>query len=124
MTSEDPFCPECGNPRGGIICSSCNTLNFRSFCRKCNTPLNALAQEALEDARKDVRLKKAIEIAQELENLEEIIQQFGDEDENIAPQLSEENKKIVEQYKDLMAFVGGEKKIETPPTTETKSPQS
>ena len=127
ISVSDVFCPECGNPRGGIVCPNCKALNFRNFCRKCDTPLNALAQEALEEARRDVRLQKTIEIAQELENLEEIIRQFEEEaEESETFELSEENKKTIERYNDLMALTGG---VETknvspapkaPPTVQTE----
>ncbi|MDR0872437.1 MAG: zinc ribbon domain-containing protein [Prevotellaceae bacterium] len=117
ISTADIFCPECGNPRGGIVCPNCKALNFRSFCRKCDTPLNALAQEALEEARKDPRLQKTIEIAQELENLEEIIRQFEEESEEAETfELTEENKKTIERYNDLMALTGGlETKKVAPP---------
>ncbi|MCL2131157.1 MAG: zinc ribbon domain-containing protein [Lentimicrobiaceae bacterium] len=127
VSAADTFCPECGNSRGGIVCPNCNALNFRNFCRKCNTPLNALAQEALEEARKDVRLQKTIEIAQELENLEEIIRQFEEEAEEPETfELSEENKKNIERYNELMALTGGveAKNVspapKAPPTVQTE----
>jgi len=106
MTPDDVFCSDCGNPRTGIICSCCNTLNFRSFCRKCNTPLNELAHEALEEARKDQKVQKAVAIAQELEELEQFLQELEGKEEAMPPELpkiSEENRELVNQYKDLMA---------------------
>ena len=127
VSATDNFCPECGNPRGGIVCPNCKALNFRNFCRKCDTPLNALAQEALQEARRDVRLQKTIEIAQELENLEEIILQFEEESEEETEtfELSEENKKIIEQYNNLMGLTGSAATKEVspaptaPPTVKT-----
>lgn len=45
MEPEDQFCCECGGPRKGITCPICGTLNFRSFCSHCNTPLDALQEQ-------------------------------------------------------------------------------
>lgn len=73
MSAGDAFCPECGNPRGGIMCPQCDTLNFRSFCRKCNHPLNPMALYAVEEARRDPRFIKAKAIAEEIGGLEEEI---------------------------------------------------
>jgi len=117
VSANDTYCPECGNPRGGITCPNCKALNFRNFCRKCDTPLNALAQEALQEARKDVRLQKTIEIAKELENLEEIIRQFEEEAEEETEifELSEENKKVIEQYNKMMGMTSSEATKEVSP---------
>ena len=53
MEADDFFCPDCGNLRTGIICPDCNTLNFHSFCRKCNRPLNEMAMQEMQKAKKD-----------------------------------------------------------------------
>lgn len=74
MSLGEAFCPECGNPRGGITCPECGTLNFRSFCRKCNHPLNPMALYAVEQAKADPRYQRALKIAQEMQELEDQIQ--------------------------------------------------
>ncbi len=110
MDADSAFCPECGNPRTGILCPGCQTLNFRSFCRKCNTPLNALAQEALAEARKDPKVQQAIAIAQELAELEAFLLS-PTEDEAAppeSPELSAENRELIDQYKDLLAAFRGQ----------------
>lgn len=76
MSAGMAFCPECGNARCGITCPDCGTLNFRSFCRKCNRPLNPMALLAVEEARRDPRFIKAQEIAQELQQMEEEMAQL------------------------------------------------
>ena len=130
MTPDDAFCPDCGNPRTGIMCASCNTLNFRSFCRKCNAPLNALAQQALEEARKDPKVQKAIAIAQELEELEQILLSMAEEEAAPPelPEISEEDRALVNQYKDLLAAFRQqkpqEKKEEPPVETPKPKPQT
>ena len=42
------YCPECGSPRGGIVCPECHTLNEFAFWKKCGFPLTAEAKEQLE----------------------------------------------------------------------------
>lgn len=125
----DTFCPECGNSKKGIICPNCKTLNFRSFCRKCNTPLNTLAQEALQQIRQKPKWKEALAIAKELAELEELLSQTGDEEtqQGEIQELSEENREFVNQYKELLAVFRGQKyeeKTETPkPTTSETKPR-
>jgi predicted amidophosphoribosyltransferase len=111
MTENDSFCPECGNPRTGIICPQCQTLNFRSFCRKCNAPLNAQALQALEEAKADPKFQQALAIAEELAELEEFIMSQQEEDAAPPeiPELSDENKELVNQYKDLLAAFRNQK---------------
>ena len=74
MAPGQTFCPECGNPRGGITCPECGTLNFRSFCRKCNHPLNPMALYAVEQAKADPRYQRALKLAEEMQTLEDQIQ--------------------------------------------------
>lgn len=71
MSRGDRFCPDCGNPRGGITCPQCHTVNFRSFCRKCNHPLNPMALMAIEEARRDPRFIRATKISEEVACLED-----------------------------------------------------
>lgn len=73
MNRGDSFCDECGNPRSGITCARCGTLNFRSFCRKCNYPLNPMALHAVEEAKRDPHFKKASALALEVTEIEEQI---------------------------------------------------
>lgn len=123
--SDDTFCPECGNPKTGITCPGCQTLNFRSFCRKCNTPLNALAHEALQQIRQKPELQKALAIAEELAKLEELISQAGEEavEETEVTELSEENRVFVNQYKDLLAAFRGQEQGEKSETTKPHEPE-
>lgn len=46
-------CDECRMPLDGIVCPVCGTLNYRSFCSRCNAPLNRAAEAAVEKAKKD-----------------------------------------------------------------------
>ena len=73
MEPEDQFCCECGGPRKGITCPICGTLNFRSFCSHCNTPLDDLARAEVEKAQRDPVYQKAVSLAEQMAELEEQI---------------------------------------------------
>jgi Predicted amidophosphoribosyltransferases len=127
MDPDSAFCPECGNPRTGIICGQCHTLNFRSFCRKCNSPLNKLAQLAMEEAKADPKFQKALVLAEELAELEEYLF-FQTEDEAMPPEIpeiSEENRELINQYKDLLsAFRGQKPQVKPEEKPETPKPEA
>ncbi|MEO0166848.1 MAG: zinc ribbon domain-containing protein [candidate division WOR-3 bacterium] len=46
------YCAECGNPVGGIVCPKCGKLSCFDFCKFCNTPLTAVAQQMIERIKK------------------------------------------------------------------------
>ena len=108
IDDEEMFCSICGNPREGVRCPVCGTLNFRSFCRHCNAPLNELAQQALEKARQHPAMAKARQIAQEMEQLqqqmEEMIKQIENERNDAAgPSFDDTPTEISEQDRQLMS---------------------
>lgn len=70
ISGNEAFCPECGNPRSGIVCPDCGTLNYRSFCRKCDRPLNPMALYAIDKAKNDPRVKRAAAVKHELDQME------------------------------------------------------
>ena len=120
MDANDSFCPDCGNPRTGIICPDCNTLNFRSFCRKCNRPLNEMAMQEMQKAKHDPVFQEMLALAQELADLEKRILDTPSgeisEEDSEPPQLelSEADKKLIQQYKDLFAGSGSLEEISIP----------
>ena len=73
MEPGDEYCCKCGNPRKGIVCPQCGTLNFRCFCSRCNLPLDELALAEIEKAKRDPVFQKAQQLAQEMAELEEKI---------------------------------------------------
>jgi predicted amidophosphoribosyltransferase len=144
VDKEDAFCPDCGNPRAGIVCPDCGTLNFRSFCRKCNRPLDDTANAELAKAQRDPVFRQMVELAEELATLEEQLTQqdasHGDThgashnastDTPSAPppsvEMSEADKALLERYKAL--FSGQEKlapalaPIPAPAATPTPQPR-
>lgn len=135
METGDSFCPDCGNPRTGIICPDCKTLNFRSFCRKCNRPLNEMAMQEVQKAQKDPVFLQMLALAQELADLEDQLLEAsagkneGEEADLPHVELGEADKKLIEQYKELFAGVGSlgetsvpkvESKAEEPAQTHSK----
>jgi hypothetical protein len=71
MDEDDLFCGECGNPRSGITCPMCGTLNFRSFCRKCHHALNEMSQAEMEKAKADPLFVEMVELGEQLAEMEE-----------------------------------------------------
>ena len=76
MVPGERFCSECGNGIGGIRCPKCGTLNFRSFCKKCNEPLDDLALETLQQAEADPDYQ---ELKQQVRELEEVAEKMESE---------------------------------------------
>ena len=70
MSESEVYCHECGNPRGGIVCPMCNTLNDFSFCKQCGTPLTQEAKMLVADMKKRPDYQMLVEAARELEDLE------------------------------------------------------
>lgn len=132
MDEDDNFCPECGNPRSGIICPECGTLNHGSFCSKCNAPLDDLAREAVRQAKADPRFQEAERLAQELIELEEEIERLKKEVQptgndssanglDTSPVLSDQVKEALEKYNRLFADVANIKVKEPQAKTSAKT---
>lgn len=105
------FCTRCGQSREGVMCPACGTLNSRNFCRKCNSPLTPRALKAIEAAKNDPKFKvvekKAKELA-ELQSMIEELQNAGPETPSV-PQLSEEDRQLIDEYASLLDSIGIEK---------------
>ncbi|MGM9708378.1 MAG: zinc ribbon domain-containing protein [Prevotella sp.] len=120
MEPEDMFCCECGNPRAGIRCPQCGTLNFRCFCSHCNAPLDDLAHAEIEKARRSPVFQRVQQLAEQMADLEERIMAAHrdmsetdmDDDESddgfdfeTIMEMSEEDKQLMERYKELLGSV-------------------
>lgn len=70
MMEGEIYCRECGNPRGGLVCPVCNTLNDFAFCRQCGTALTEEAKSLMADLKKMPDYQQLTAVARELENLE------------------------------------------------------
>lgn len=87
LDDDELFCSSCGNPRKGIVCPTCSTLNFRSFCRHCNTPLNELAEQARQKARNHPAVQRAKLIAAEMQRIEKEMEQLVAQAEEPAEEM-------------------------------------
>ncbi len=108
MDDDEMFCSECGGPRQGIRCPACGAMAFRHFCGACGTPLTEEAFRQLERARRDPKVRRVADVAQEVERLEVEIEALEREvsapDEsfldNEAP-LGDATRSILEEYGSL-----------------------
>lgn len=113
MDDDERFCPECGNPRSGIPCPACGTLNFRSFCSHCNTPLNEMAREAVRKAKLDPRFQRVQQLAAEMAELEGQIMAANEEqghgqERNLDTSscLSADERDVINRYASLFSGIG------------------
>lgn len=119
MEPGDVFCGECGGSTKGVTCPQCGTLNFRSFCRNCNAPLDELAQQELEKAKHDPVYGRMLTLAKRLAELESKMmaaaqaqsEEQEEEEERVADfsevaELTEEEKALMAQYKQMMEQMG------------------
>lgn len=105
LDNDERFCPDCGNPRGGITCPRCGTVSHRSFCSRCNTPLNELAREAVKQAKADPAFRRAEQLAAEMAELEGQILNAGMPEARLDTTPNHEARKAAGRYADLFAGV-------------------
>jgi len=111
LDDDELFCSSCGNPRGGITCPTCGKINFRSFCSQCNTPLNGMAREAIEKARRHPAVIKARTLTHEMEQLEHQMEQMlaaiqetpasGGAIDEEPPTITEQDRQLLNRYSQL-----------------------
>lgn len=106
MEEGERFCVSCGSPRDGIICPECQIVNYRSFCRRCNRPLNELAEESIKKVMTDPRVQHVRQLAEEMEYLEQQISELARQhDETTSkqdlPTLSPKDRQLLEKYRKL-----------------------
>lgn len=69
LAPNEAFCHECGNPRKGITCPVCHTVNEFAFCIQCGTPLTVEAQQLYDEVRQSSEYKLLEEKIRQLDNL-------------------------------------------------------
>lgn len=108
MKPSSKFCTHCGQPREGVVCPECGTLNARNFCRKCNAPLTDMGGLAQAAAQNDPAFKALQAKAKELAELHAQIEAFKNnrEPEFHAPQLSETDRALLEEYAEILRSIG------------------
>ncbi len=111
MAATDIDCPECGMPSDGITCPDCGTLNFRSFCRKCNRPLSRAARKAVEKAKADPKVQEAVSILVKMAELEAEMQNAIEEDDitDDTPHEPTEKELRLRELMDKVGFKPAEK---------------
>jgi hypothetical protein len=70
LTGTEAYCPECGSPRGGIVCPTCHTLNDFAFCKQCGTPLTEEARQLVAEISERPDYKEMVQLAREYEELQ------------------------------------------------------
>ena len=104
MSENDMDCPECGMPADGIMCQSCNVLNFRPFCRKCGQPLSRAARMAVEKAKKDPKVQETARLLKRMAELQAELDALGEEP--LGEEGPQEPSEGELRLKALMAKVG------------------
>ena len=99
LTDGDAYCPECGNPRGGIVCPTCHTLNDFAFCKQCGTPLTDEAKALVKEMQMQPDYQILVEAAAELKELNKQLP-FTSEREIVRSQM---NDKLRERVLMLLA---------------------
>lgn len=118
LEGDERFCPDCGNPRDGIRCPLCGTLSHRSFCIRCNTPLNELAKEAVAKAKADPMFRRAEKLAAELAELEkQILQASQAPAASLDTSVRSEARRDAERYASLFSDVASLKVPDVPQAT-------
>ncbi len=69
FSPQDAFCPECGSPRGGIVCPTCNTLSDFAFCKNCGTPLTEEAFKLVAKLKKNRKYQELMQLAHDYDQL-------------------------------------------------------
>ena len=103
LTGKEAFCHECGNPRGGIVCPTCHTLNDFSFCKQCGTPLTEEARQLLAELQMTPEYKEMEALTKEIQKMEMLIP-LSTERDKVRDQLS---RKLRERVLTLLAHDRG-----------------
>lgn len=105
LQGDEAYCPDCGNPRGGIVCPRCNTMNEFAFCKQCGLPLTEEAHHLLQQVKASPEYKQLQMIADQFANLDKTLPMTSE-----AEVLHEEaNRALRERVLRLLAEDRGEK---------------
>ncbi len=77
VSPADTVCEECGMPLAGLKCPVCGAVSHNSFCTRCNTPLNRMAQMAVEKAKQDPKFQEVCRLVEKAEKLREKMKVSG-----------------------------------------------
>ena len=121
MLPDDIDCPECGMPSDGVTCPDCGTVNFRSFCRKCNRPLSRVARKAVEKAKSDPKVQEAVRLLTRMAELEAELKSIEDDTDASDDDTPREPTEKELRLRELMGKVGF-KPAEKPKTQPKAAP--
>lgn len=114
LSGNEAYCPECGSPRGGLVCPTCHSLNDFAFCKKCGTALTDEARMLVKEMQQNPDYQEMMEIVQDYTKLENALP-YNSERDIIREQ---ENIKLRERVLTLLAKDEG---IENPVITKPES---
>ena len=110
LQGDEAYCPECGNPRGGIVCPRCNTMNEFAFCKQCGLPLTEEARQLMSQVRETPEYKHMQMLADQLSKLDMAVPLTSE-----AEVLHEEaNRALRERVLKLLAEDRGESNPDIP----------
>lgn len=101
------FCPECGNPLGGIVCPLCRTMNDFAFCKQCGTPLTDEAKIMLEHLKQTPEYQEVMTLVKEIDTLDKIIPCTSEQD-------AERDKRNTELRRRVLRLLAMDNGIESP----------
>ena len=99
LTGNEAYCPECGSPRGGLVCPTCHTLNDFAFCKKCGTALTEEAKALVKELQLNPDYQELVDTVQEYSKLENALP-YNSERDIIREQ---KNNKLRERILTLLA---------------------
>jgi predicted amidophosphoribosyltransferase len=99
LMGNEAYCPECGSPRGGLVCPTCNTLNDFAFCKKCGTALTEEARMMVKELQKNSDYQELLDIVRDYSKLENALP-YSSERDIVKEQM---NQKLRERVLTLLA---------------------
>lgn len=113
LTDQDSFCPECGSPRGGIKCPTCNTMNEFSFCKQCGQPLTEDARALQHQMQQLPEYQQLRALAKEYDDLQMQLPFSSEQDQ----ERDEASQRLRERILTLLAEDQGVKDFVAPAPT-------
>ena len=107
LKGHEAYCPECGSPRGGLVCPTCHTLNDFGFCKKCGTALTDEARKLVKELQQDPDYQELMDVVRDYTKLENSLPYHSERD----IMREQDNMKLRERVLTLLAKDAG---IENP----------
>lgn len=114
LTGMEGFCPECGNPLGGIVCPTCHTMNDFAFCKQCGSPLTEEAKALRTKMKETPEYQELMSLVKEMGRLNKIIPYTSELD-------IEKEKQNQELRKRVLMLLAQDRGVEAPVIEEKES---